>query len=261
MANPPPSPGASPLFLREEEIRRGIELLQFGHAALARVMDPILETHRLGRAHQRALYFIGRQPGLSVSALLELLGVTKQSLGRVLDELAERDLVETRRSERDRRQRLLHLTAAGEVIENALFDAARERVAAAYSAAGQSSVTGFWRVLENLLDNAVSFSPDGGLVQIVATVADNQVLVSVEDEGPGVPPEERETVFRRFHSVRPEHEQFGKHSGLGLAIARSIVEGHQGRVSVGDRDDTHSGACFIVRLPMAQSGDPGMASE
>ena len=153
MANPPPSPGASPLFLREEEIRRGIELLQFGHAALARVMDPILETHRLGRAHQRALYFIGRQPGLSVSALLELLGVTKQSLGRVLDELAERDLVETRRSDRDRRQRLLHLTAAGEVIENALFDAARERVAAAYSAAGQSSVTGFWRVLENLLDS------------------------------------------------------------------------------------------------------------
>lgn len=116
------------------------------------------------------------------------------------------------------------------------------------------------RVLENLLDNAVSFSPDGGLVRIIATVADGEVLVSVEDEGPGVPPAERETVFRRFHSVRPEHEQFGKHSGLGLAIARSIVEGHQGRVSVGDRDDTQSGARFIVRLPMAQSADPGMAA-
>lgn len=117
------------------------------------------------------------------------------------------------------------------------------------------------RVIENLIDNAISFSPDGGLVQIVATVADNEVLVSVEDEGPGVPEEERETVFRRFHSVRPEGEQFGKHSGLGLAIARSIVEGHQGRVSIGDRGDARSGAHFIVRLPMAQAHDPGIAAE
>jgi two-component system sensor histidine kinase ChvG len=116
------------------------------------------------------------------------------------------------------------------------------------------------RVIENLLDNAISFSPDGGLVQIIATVADHEVLVSMEDEGPGVPPHERETVFRRFHSVRPEG-QFGKHSGLGLAIARSIVEGHQGRVSIGDRDDAQSGARFIVQLPMAQAGDPGMAAE
>jgi two-component system sensor histidine kinase ChvG len=114
------------------------------------------------------------------------------------------------------------------------------------------------RVIENLLDNAISFSPDGGLVQIIATVADSEVLLSMEDEGPGVPPIERETVFRRFHSVRPEG-QFGKHSGLGLAIARSIVEGHQGRVSIGDRDDAQTGARFIVRLPMAQSADPGMA--
>ncbi|AUW58885.1 sensor histidine kinase [Sphingobium sp. SCG-1] len=116
-------------------------------------------------------------------------------------------------------------------------------------------------VLENLLDNAISFSPNGGLVQIVATVADSEVLVAVEDEGPGVPLAERETVFRRFHSVRPEGEQFGKHSGLGLAIARSILEGHQGRISIGDRDDAQQGASFIVRLPMAQSADPGMTSE
>lgn len=117
------------------------------------------------------------------------------------------------------------------------------------------------RVLENLIDNAISFSPDGGLVQVVATVADDQVLVSVEDEGPGVPESEREHVFRRFHSVRPEGEGFGKHSGLGLAIARSIVEGHQGRIGIADREDAQSGACFIVRLPMAVERDPGMVSE
>lgn len=117
------------------------------------------------------------------------------------------------------------------------------------------------RVLDNLIDNAISFSPDGGLVQIIATVADDQVLVSVEDEGPGVPVTEREHVFRRFHSVRPEGESFGKHSGLGLAIARSIVEGHQGRISIGDREDAQQGARFILRLPMAVESDPGIASE
>ncbi|MEW6626048.1 MAG: HAMP domain-containing sensor histidine kinase, partial [Pseudomonadota bacterium] len=117
------------------------------------------------------------------------------------------------------------------------------------------------RVLDNLIDNAVSFSPDKGLVRIIATVADDQVLVSVEDEGPGVPEPEREHIFRRFHSVRPEGEAFGKHSGLGLAIARSIVEGHQGRISIGDREDAQRGASFVVRLPMAVARDPGIVSE
>jgi len=153
MVNSSHGPAASPLFLREEEIRRGIELLLFGQAALTEAMDPILEQHGLGRAHQRALYFIARKPELSVSALIQLLGVTKQSLGRVLDELDERGLIEARQSNRDRRQRLLRLTPAGETVERALFDAIRERVAGAYSAAGQSSVTGFWRVLESLLSS------------------------------------------------------------------------------------------------------------
>ena len=117
------------------------------------------------------------------------------------------------------------------------------------------------RVLDNLIDNAVSFSPEGGLVQIIATVADDQVMVSVEDEGPGVPESEREHIFRRFHSVRPEGEAFGKHSGLGLAIARSIVEGHQGRIAIGDREDAQNGARFVVRLPMAVERDPGIVSE
>jgi len=116
-------------------------------------------------------------------------------------------------------------------------------------------------VIDNLLDNAISFSPRGGLVQITATVANDEVLVSVEDEGPGVPLHERETVFRRFHSVRPEGDGFGKHSGLGLAIARSIVEGHQGRITIADREDALRGARFDVYLPLAHLGDPGIGSE
>ncbi|MBR0551636.1 sensor histidine kinase [Stakelama marina] len=105
------------------------------------------------------------------------------------------------------------------------------------------------RVFENLVDNAISFSPDGGLVVISADQEGDTIVVRVEDEGPGVPEEAREAVFRRFHSVRPESEEFGKHSGLGLAIARTIVEGHQGTIAVESREDRIGGARFVVRLP------------
>jgi DNA-binding MarR family transcriptional regulator len=151
MAAPIPAPaGASPLFLREPEIRRGIELLYFGYANLTRSIDAGLAKQGLGRAHHRALYFIARKPDLTVSELLGILAVTKQSLGRVLGELAERGLVETRTGDRDRRQRLLRLTPVGAALESELFDALREKMAAAYSSAGQGAVGGFWAVLDGL---------------------------------------------------------------------------------------------------------------
>lgn len=147
-------PSASPLFLREAEVRRGAELLYFGYGALYRAIDARLAAEGLGRAHHRALYFIARQPDLTVSALLRLLGVTKQSLGRVLNELTQRDLIETRVGRDDRRQRLLRLTDAGRRLEAALFEALRERLSAAYAEAGQESVSGFWRVLQGLIPPA-----------------------------------------------------------------------------------------------------------
>ncbi|TPG21566.1 HAMP domain-containing protein [Sphingomonas koreensis] len=109
------------------------------------------------------------------------------------------------------------------------------------------------RVFENLIDNAISFSPDGSLVTIAAVREGESIVVRVEDEGPGVPEEAREAVFRRFQSIRPESEQFGKHSGLGLAIARTIVEAHQGAIAVESREDRLGGARFVVRLPAAES--------
>lgn len=148
MAAPIP---ASPLFLREPEIRRGVELLYFGYANLTRSIDAGLAQQGLGRAHHRALYFIARKPDLSVSDLLTLLGITKQSLGRVLTELGERELVETRTGDRDRRQRLLRLTDKGAALESELFEMLRERMSAAYSSAGQGAVGGFWAVLEGLI--------------------------------------------------------------------------------------------------------------
>ena len=147
-------PSASPLFLREPEIRRGVELLYFGYSHLYRGIDQGLAAQGLGRAHHRALYFIARQPGLPIGALLRVLGITKQSLGRVLAELVERELVEMRRGEEDARQRLLRLTDAGAALEAELFDAMRELLSAAYGQAGQDAVTGFWRVLEQLIPPA-----------------------------------------------------------------------------------------------------------
>jgi two-component system sensor histidine kinase ChvG len=107
------------------------------------------------------------------------------------------------------------------------------------------------RVFSNLLDNAVSFSPDGGLVEILATPDGDEIVIHVADQGPGVLPEQREQVFQRFHSDRPDGEAFGKHSGLGLAIAKTIVEGHQGTIRILDRPGGQSGACFEIRLPKA----------
>lgn len=107
------------------------------------------------------------------------------------------------------------------------------------------------RAINAIIDNAVSFSPPGALVEIAATKVGNEVLVRVEDEGPGVPPDAREAIFNRFHSVRPESENFGRHSGLGLAIAQAIVKGHDGEIDVQDRDDVPSGARFTIRLPAA----------
>jgi DNA-binding MarR family transcriptional regulator len=150
---------ASPLFLREPELRRGMELLYFGYSHYTRSIDRDLAKQGLGRAHHRALYFVSRRPGLTVSELLSLLAITKQSLGRVLNELTERGLVETRPGERDRRQRLLTLTEAGSKLENDLFEAGRQRMSRAYAQAGQHAVTGFWAVLEGLI-------PDDDLPQV-----------------------------------------------------------------------------------------------
>jgi len=144
-------PSASPLFLRESEIKRGLELLHFGYNHLHRGADDALAAQGLGRAHHRALYFIARRPGMTVGELLALLGITKQSLGRVLQELTARGLVETKPGREDRRQRLLRLTGAGAALEAALFEALRERLSAAYASAGQEAVTGFWNVLEGLI--------------------------------------------------------------------------------------------------------------
>lgn len=141
----------SSLPKQEDEIRRGIELLYFGYTRLTNAIDQELGKQGLGRAHHRALYFIARQPDLTVGDLLKLLAITKQSLGRVLKELHERNLVVTKPGSIDRRQKLLRLTTTGAKLEQELFDQLRQKLNMAYASAGQKSVVGFWQVLEGLV--------------------------------------------------------------------------------------------------------------
>jgi two-component system, OmpR family, sensor histidine kinase ChvG len=118
--------------------------------------------------------------------------------------------------------------------------------------AGSAAVSGdpsqLLRVFENLLDNAVSFSPVNAIIRIAATATGDAIVVTVDDDGPGIPENAREAIFERFHSDRPEAE-FGRHSGLGLAIARTIVEAHDGEIKARDRGRGQQGASFIVTLP------------
>ncbi|MEP2990412.1 MAG: MarR family transcriptional regulator [Parasphingorhabdus sp.] len=148
------SPPASSLYLREDEIRRGVELLYFGYTRLTNAIDQELAKQGLGRAHHRALYFIARQPDLTVGDLLKLLAITKQSLGRVLKELHERNLVITKSGLVDRRQKLLRLTDSGLKLEQELFQQLSQKLSSAYASAGQEAVTGFWHVLEGLVPEA-----------------------------------------------------------------------------------------------------------
>jgi two-component system sensor histidine kinase ChvG len=105
------------------------------------------------------------------------------------------------------------------------------------------------RVLHNLLDNAVSFSEPGAAIEIELERIDDRVIVAVSDHGPGIPEEAREKVFERFHSLRPPGEAFARHSGLGLAIARTVVDAHFGRLLASPRSDRQPGAKLEMTLP------------
>ncbi|WP_375289379.1 ATP-binding protein [Qipengyuania sp.] len=110
------------------------------------------------------------------------------------------------------------------------------------------------RVIVNLLDNAVSFSPPMAEIEVVIARDGRWVTLSVIDSGPGIPEERRENVFQRFHSLRPDDEDFGNHSGLGLAIARSIAEAHDGRLEALSREDGNPGARMRLSLPALEPG-------
>lgn len=147
-----PTTGEQLLFLTDDQLRQGIELMFFAYRDLTAEPDRILEEFGYGRAHHRALHFINRRPGLTVNDLLTLLAVTKQSLNRVLRQLIADGLVESKVGREDRRQRNLFLTQEGKALETKLSSNQRVRMRKAFTAAGAPSVQGFRAVLEQIID-------------------------------------------------------------------------------------------------------------
>ncbi|RFP90910.1 MarR family transcriptional regulator [Rhodobacteraceae bacterium 63075] len=150
--------GESLLFLTDEQLQQGIEAMFFAYRGFTADPDLILEElnrelgKSYGRAHHRAIHFIGRAPGTTVNNLLEILGITKQSLNRVLRSLMKDGLVESRVGTSDRRERHLYLTDAGKALERKLSEVQRARMRDAYRRAGPEAVRGFRQVLEAMMD-------------------------------------------------------------------------------------------------------------
>lgn len=147
------------------------------------------------------------------------------------------------------------LSEGGQGVELAIGPALGDN---AYVVTGHDGRLG--QVLTNLIDNAVSFSPDDGKVTVRLARQDREIEVSVEDAGPGIPPDKLEKIFERFYTDRPATEaQRGKNSGLGLSISREIIRAHGGRIwaenlPVPAGSKQPAGARFVVRLPAARAG-------
>ena len=139
------------LFLTDEQLRLGIEAMFFAYKGITIDPDNILKNYSYGRAHHRAIHFINSYPGTTVNNLLQILGVTKQSLNRVLRSLIMDGLVEVNIGKIDKRQRNLILTTKGKDLENKLSISQRDRMRLAYKAAGPDAVAGFRTVLEYIV--------------------------------------------------------------------------------------------------------------
>jgi len=160
------SGGESLLFLTDEQLRKGIEAMFFAYRGFTADPDRILQGLDYGRAHHRAIHFVHRSPGTTVSNLLTTLGVTKQSLNRILRTLIDDGLVRSEKGKKDARERHLFLTETGAELERSLSDAQRARMRAAYRAAGPVAVAGFRQVLEAMMDPemrlAYNYLKEGG---------------------------------------------------------------------------------------------------
>ncbi|MGB0570505.1 MAG: MarR family winged helix-turn-helix transcriptional regulator [Alphaproteobacteria bacterium] len=138
--------------LREEDLRQGIELMFYAYRDFTGEPDEILEQYSLGRAHHRVIYFVGRNPGISVTELLDILRITKQSLSRVLGKLIGDEFINQRPNPDDRRRKQLTLSEKGKTLEHALTSTQIDRFVRAYREAGDEAVEGFRRVLTSIIN-------------------------------------------------------------------------------------------------------------
>lgn len=135
----------------KEVVGEGIELLFFAYRDFTAEPDAILAKYGFGRAHHRVVHFVGRHPQISVSELLGILRITKQSLSRVLGQLVRQEFIVQRPGSHDRRQRLLELTPKGRELERQLSEPQRARIANAYREAGAQAVEGFREIMLRII--------------------------------------------------------------------------------------------------------------
>ena len=142
----------NPLFLRENELRQAIELLFFAYRDFTAEPDHILTTYGFGRAHHRVIYFVGRNEGITVTQLLGILRITKQSLSRVLGQLIREGFISQETDKGDRRRRRLYLTDKGAQLESELTEKQSERIAQAFREGGAEAVEGFRTILGGIIN-------------------------------------------------------------------------------------------------------------
>ncbi|MDZ7588299.1 MAG: ATP-binding protein [Parasphingorhabdus sp.] len=218
------------------EIKNPLASLRSALEGLDRISDPELRGQLLAIANDDVRRIDRLVTDISdasrVDAELSRTRFEPVDVGAMLDELlAAREARRLREAEPDSQPKIVY----GRPMENV--------------AVTMGDPSRLVSVFENVIDNALSFSPPKGVIDILAMEDDDDVIVRISDSGPGVRPEDREKIFQRFHSDRPQNEAFGTHSGLGLAIAKSIVEAHGGDIDVIDRPDGRKGSCFRICLP------------
>ena len=138
--------------IAEEDLRQAIELLFFAYRDFTAGPDAILAHYNFGRAHHRVIYFVGRNSGITVTELLAILRITKQSLNRVLRQLIKGKFIEQKSDPADRRLRRLHLTIVGSRLEADLTEQQSILIAEAYQAAGSLAISGFRQILRNIIN-------------------------------------------------------------------------------------------------------------
>ena len=141
----------------DAELRDAMELLFFSYRDFIRKPDTILEEYNFGRAHHRVIHFVGRNPDITVTHLLSILRITKQSLSRVLSQLVRENFIQQLEGPIDRRQRLLSLTQKGYELEDKLSRDQRNRINSAFVRAGPEAVNAFYKVLLNMMNNPEEF--------------------------------------------------------------------------------------------------------
>ena len=185
--------------------------------------------------------------------LMEIIAEDVQRLDRLISDISDYSRMDAELSRTESEEVDLRplLQTMGELY-NANPDGPRIKVAVPENLIVPALESRLTQVFRNLISNAITFTPEGGEVRVRAWRDKNQAIITIEDDGPGIPSGKEEAIFNRFYTERPSTEKFGQHSGLGLSISKRIMSAHNGELSAQNRvlNDEVKGAVFTIRLPL-----------